>query len=73
MPTDLNEIYQKARELPDADKLALVDSLLAQFDRPNPEVDRVWAEESCRRRQACHTGRLQARDYEQVVDSFPRT
>jgi hypothetical protein len=26
MPTDLNEICQKARELPDADKLALVDS-----------------------------------------------
>ena len=72
MPTNLKEICQKATELPDIDKLVLVDALLAQLDRPDPELDRIWAEEARRRRQAYRQGRLEARDYERVMESFPR-
>ena len=73
MPTDLNEICRKAAELPDIEKLVLVDALLAQLDRPDPEVDRIWAEETRRRRQAYRAGRLEARDYERIMESFPRS
>jgi hypothetical protein len=73
MPTNLKEICQQATELSDTDKLVLVDALLAQLDRPDPELDYVWAEEVRRRRQAYRAGRLEARDYEQVMESFPRT
>ena len=39
MPMNVEELCQKAKELPDVDKLALVDALLAQLDRPDPELD----------------------------------
>ena len=73
MATNIEEICRKAKELPDLDKLVLVDALLEQLDRPDPDVDRVWAKEVRRRRQAYREGRLQARDYEQVMESFPHT
>ena len=72
MSMSIREICQAAKELPDTDKLALVDTLLAQLDRPDPDLDSVWAEEARRRRQAHREGRLEARDYEQVMESFPR-
>ena len=71
MPMKIEEICHHAKELPDVDKLALVDVLLAQLDRPDPELDRVWAEEARRRRQAYREGRLAARDYDQVIKDFP--
>ena len=71
MATHLDEICRKATELPDIEKLALVDALLAQLDRPDPELDQVWAEEARRRRQAYRAGHLEARDYEQIMGSFP--
>ena len=73
MPTSAKEICEKAMELPDIEKLAVVDALLAQLDRPDPELDTVWAEEARRRRQAYRAGRLQARDYEQVLEGFHRS
>jgi len=72
MPPNLKEICQQATELPDTDKLILLDALLAQLGRPAPELDTVWAGEVRRRRQAYRAGRLAARDYEQVIERFPR-
>ena len=71
MPPNLEELCQQARELSDTDKLVLLDALLAQLDRPDPELDHIWAGEVRRRRQAYRAGRLEARDYEQVMESFP--
>ena len=68
----LQEICEKARVLPDAEKLALVDALLEQLDRPDPELDRAWTDEALKRRQAFREGRLEAQDYEQVIKSLRR-
>ena len=70
MPTTLDELCAKAKELPDLEKLALVDALLAQLNRPDPELDNVWLQEARNRRQAYREGRLQARDYEDVIKDF---
>ena len=70
MQTKLDEICQKAAELTDADKLLLVDALLAQLDKPDPELDYGWAEEVRKRRQAYREGRLKAADFEQVIGRF---
>jgi Putative addiction module component len=72
MSTNAKELCEKAKELPDIEKLILLDALLAQLDRPDPELDQVWAEEAQRRRQAYREGRLKARDYEEVMGDFPR-
>ncbi|MDP2753164.1 MAG: addiction module protein [Nitrospirota bacterium] len=46
MATINKELKAKIRSLSDAEKLELVDSILMQLDRPDPEIDRIWAEEA---------------------------
>jgi len=66
------EICEKAKQLPDIDKLLVIDTLLAALDRPDPEIDAVWAQEVRRRRQAYREGRLSAGDYEEVMARIMR-
>lgn len=73
MAMSIEDLCQQAKELPDIDKLALVDALLEQLDPPDPELDRVWVEEARRRRQAYREGRLKVRDYEHVMEDFPHS
>lgn len=44
-----NELKTKIQSLHDNAKLELVDAILMQPDKPDPEIDRVWAEEAKRR------------------------
>ncbi len=44
MATINKELKAKIRSLSDTEKLKLVDSILMQLDRPDPEIDRIWAE-----------------------------
>ena len=37
------ELSAKIKSLPDNEKIELVDSILMQLDRPDPEIDRVCA------------------------------
>ncbi len=57
----------KIRSLPDNAKLELVDSILIQLDKPDPEIDRIWAEEARNRWKAYKTGKLKTVSYEQVM------
>ena len=43
MGTISKELSAKIKSLPDNEKIELVDSILMQLDRPDPEIDRVWA------------------------------
>lgn len=45
-----DEIMEKVGELPDLEKLRVVDEILNQLDKkPDPELDRIWADEARRR------------------------
>lgn len=72
MKMSAKELSEQARDLPDIEKLALVDALLAQLDQPDPEIDHAWAREARSRRQAYREGHMEARDYEQIMQGFPR-
>jgi len=71
--TAAEEMADKAKTLPDSDKLALVDRLLAQLDRPDPEIDRVWADEAERRWKAYKAGRVASVSYEEVMAKYRRS
>lgn len=73
MQTAAEEMADKAKTLPDSDKLALVDRLLAQLDRPDPEIDRVWADEAERRWKAYKAGRVASVSYEEVMAKYRRS
>lgn len=67
MGTISNELAAKIKSLPDAEKMELVDSILMQLDKPDPEIDRIWADEARKRWHAYKRGRLKTVPYEQVM------
>jgi len=60
MRTLTPEVAEKVKSLPDVEKLTLVDELLFQLDRPDPEIDGIWADEARKRGQAYREGRIAA-------------
>lgn len=64
------ELSAKIKSLPDNEKIELVDSILMQLDKPDPEIDRVWADEARKRWQAYKTGKVETVSYEQVMDKY---
>lgn len=41
-----DELTAKIKSLPDGEKIELVDDILMQLDKPDPEIDRIWADEA---------------------------
>lgn len=70
MASETEEISKKIDELPDTDKAMLVDMILAKLDRPDPELDKIWAEESTKRWAAYKEGRLKAIPYDEVMARY---
>lgn len=66
------EVVEKIKALPDLEKLAVVDSILLELDRPDPEIDQVWADEARLRWQAYREGRADHVPYAEVMAKFRR-
>jgi len=60
-------IEEQAERLPAADRIRLVEHLLAMLDKPGPDVVRAWADESERRLDAYLQGETTARDAKDVL------
>ena len=41
-----DKLVSEIRALPDVEKLRLVDAILTDLDKPDPEIDRIWADEA---------------------------
>ncbi len=67
MGTISKELSAKIKSLPDNEKIELVDSILTQLDKPDPEIDRIWAEEAKKRWKAYKEGKADTISYEQVM------
>lgn len=67
MSTTADELVSKIQDLPDADKLRVVDAILTELHKPDPEIERVWAEEANRRWAAYKEGRIGTVSYEDVM------
>lgn len=63
---------ERLRSLPDIEKQEIIDELLSQLDKPDPEIDRLWAEEARKRLQAYRQGRMAAVPYAEVMAKFRR-
>lgn len=66
------KLTSEIQSLTDVEKLHLVDTILADLDRPDPELDRIWAEESRKRRTAYKEGRIPSVSYQDVMDKYRR-
>lgn len=67
MSTTADKLVSEIRQLPDVEKLRLVDAILTELDKPDPEIDRIWAEEARRRWAAYKAGRIPTVSYEEVM------
>lgn len=56
--TTATEIAKQIEELSDTEKAMLVDMILAKLDRPDMELEKIWAEEAAKRWAAYKEGRL---------------
>lgn len=70
MVTLNSPIVNQIEDLSDIDKLQLVDIILEQLDRPDPEIDKVWTEEAKRRWQAYKDGQLATVSYHDVMSKY---
>ena len=67
MAKNVDDITEEIRKLPDVEKLRLVDTILSDLDKPDPEIDRVWAEEARKRWAAYKAGKVPNVFYESVM------
>jgi hypothetical protein len=51
MGKSVDKLAKEIHDLPDVEKLRLLDAILTDLDKPGPEIDRVWADEACKRLQ----------------------
>jgi putative addiction module component (TIGR02574 family) len=73
MAKSVDKLAKKIHELPDIEKLRLVDAILTDLDKPDPEIDRVWAEEARKRWAAYKAGKVPTISYEVIRDRVRHT
>ena len=66
------KLLAKIKELPDEEKLSLVDAILTDLYKPNPDIERMWAEEARKRWVAYKAGKLSTVSYEEVIAKHRR-
>jgi putative addiction module component (TIGR02574 family) len=67
MAKKIEKLAEKIHELSDIEKLRLVEVILKELDKPDPEIDRVWAVEARKRWAAYKGGRVPTVSYESVM------
>jgi putative addiction module component (TIGR02574 family) len=69
----LQRLAAEIQALPDTEKLQLIDVILEDLDKPDPEIDRVWAEEARKRWSEYKAGKVPTVDYETVMAKHRRS
>lgn len=73
MPKTTEDLASAVHALPATEKLRLVDTILADLGKPNPEIDRIWAEEAQKRWIAYKAGRIPSVSYQDVMKKHQRS
>ena len=70
MTKTAEKLALEIHSLPDTEKLRLVDAILTDLDKPDPEIDRAWAEEARKRWTAYKGGRIPSVSYQEIMDKY---
>ncbi len=73
MARTADDLLATIKSLPDTEKLKLVDEILTQLDKPDPEIDRIWADEARKRWEAYKAGKIASVSYEVVMAPYRRS
>ncbi len=72
MTKTAEKLASEIHSLSDIEKLKLVDIILTDLDKPDPEIDCVWAEEARKRWAAYKAGGISTISYKEVMNSHRR-
>ena len=72
MATQADKLVSEIRALPDEEKLRVLDAILTDLDRPDREIDHVWAEEARQRWSSYKAGQLETVSYEELMNKYKR-
>lgn len=72
MNADSQAVIEQAKQLSALEKLEVVDALLASVDKPDPEIDRLWAVEAEDRLAAYRRGEIKALELNEVLAKYRR-
>lgn len=64
------KIASEINALSDIEKLQIVDAILTDLDKTDPEIDRIWAEESRKRWAAYKSGTIEVVPYDKVMEKY---
>ena len=67
MAKKVDKLAEEIHEPPDLEKLRVLDVILKDLDKLDPEMDRVWAVEARKRWAAYKGGRVPTVSYESVM------
>ena len=72
MSTHADRLVSEIRALPDEDKLRVLDAILRDLDKPDQEIDHVWAVEARKRWASYKAGHLATVSYEELMSKYNR-
>jgi len=60
------EIIDMALQLNAAERYEIAEMIMQSLDKPDAEINQVWAEEALHRARACDEGRMKTLPFEEV-------
>ena len=72
MVVQRDKLVSEIRALSDEDKLRLLDVILNELDKSDPEIDYVWANEARKRWKAYKEGCISTVSYEELMSKYGR-
>ena len=72
MSTTVDKLASEVQALPDTEKLRLVYAILADLEKPDPEIDRIWADEARKRWAAYKENKIPTVSYEELMAKYDR-
>ena len=66
------EIKKKLDDLTDNEKLVVLNYLLEELDKPDPEIDKEWAKEALKRQKEMRSGKVKTYSHEEVFAKYKK-
>lgn len=67
------KIFQEAMKLPTIERASLIEELLSSMDKPDPELDKLWAKEAEERLAAYRRGDIESYTADEVFAELDRS
>ncbi len=70
--SSINDLIHEIEKLPPVERARLIDLVIRDMAEPDPEIDKVWAQEAVKRWDKYKEGHAKAVPYENVMAKYNR-